>query len=221
MRTFISIACMSVNFPGDPPNSHNSSLNSLNVLLAMGIISKDKKDILWRGLPNGPYIVGDEPTSTPSSPPTNNEERAEDAGTTTPPAAAADADASDKPAAKPIYTDESEYSKDEFQAMEEERNYLQAEVKRKQDSLQELLTQQVCFHNLVVRNQNLEHPRDGGPPSIPPEDEKIPLPFIICNTKPSAVVQCDMNKDKTDVMFEFDSPFEINDDNTILKRMKM
>ncbi len=30
-----------------------------------------------------------------------------------------------------------------------------------------------------------------------------------------------MNPDKTDVLFEFDSPFEINDDNTILKKMKM
>ena len=41
-------------------------LYSLNVLLAMGIISKDKKDILWRGLPTGPYIVGDDESAEES-----------------------------------------------------------------------------------------------------------------------------------------------------------
>ena len=179
----------------------------------MGIISKDKKDILWRGLPSGPYIVGDEgaPEDEPSSSPAVSPATA----ATTPPTAGAT-----EPAVKPIYTDEGEYSAAEFEAMEQERAFLQAEIKRKQDALQEILVQQVCFRNLVMRNQHREYPRNG-PPALPPEDEKIPLPFIICNTKPSAVVQCDMNKEKNDVMFEFDSPFEINDDNTILKRMNM
>jgi transcription factor Dp-1 len=52
-------------------------------------------------------------------------------------------------------------------------------------------------------------------------DEKIPLPFIVVNTNSSAVIQCDMSKDRTDVMFDFTMPFEINDDNTILKKMGM
>lgn len=209
-------------------------LYSLNVLLAMGIISKDKKDILWRGLPSGPYIVGDEgsPDETASSTPVASPAKGETA--TTPTEAAPNADekastatkaakepADDDSDVKPLYTDESEYSAAEFEAMEQERDYLQAEIKRKNDALQEILVQQVCFRNLVTRNQRREHPTRHGPPVPPPEDEKIPLPFIICNTKPSAVVQCDMNKEKTDVMFGFDSPFEINDDNTILKRMDM
>jgi Transcription factor DP len=162
----------------------------------MDIITKDKKDIIWRGLPRGPGS-DDDP-----------EEEKEDSKPPPPPP-------------EPIYTDAAEYDEHEFAAMQREREYLEAEVARKQEALREILVQQVCFRNLVMRNQRREYPRPGGPHKPPPEDEKIPLPFIISNTRPSAVVQCDMNKEKTDVMFEFDSPFEINDDNTILKRMEM
>lgn len=52
-----------------------------------------------------------------------------------------------------------------------------------------------------------------------PESEKIDLPFIIVNTADNAIIQCEMNTDKTEVMFDFSQPFEINDDNEILKRL--
>jgi hypothetical protein len=68
----------------------------------------------------------------------------------------------------------------------------------------------VCFRNLVVHNQRRSE-----------SQEKIPLPFIVVNTHSTAVIQCDMSRDRTDVMFDFSMPFEINDDNTILKRMGM
>jgi len=187
----------------------------------MDIISKEKKDIIWKGLPTTPLEEHDD--------------NAEDA------VAAEDAEAEEQ--VQPVYTDEAEYEPYEFEAMERERQYREVEIKRKHDALREILVQQVCFRNLVLHNRERDHaphpittvrsassedempPPPTTPPStVPPafaEDEKIPLPFIICNTKPSAVVQCDMNKEKSDVMFEFDSPFEINDDNTILKRMKM
>merc|ERR1711865_745593 len=113
------------------------------------------------------------------------------------------------------------------------------------------LTQQVCFRNLVARNrayaaqQNAERRRRNGtttnkatadesttrnsmdaPPDAPPappatELEKIPLPFIAVNTNQSSIIQCDMSGDRTDVMFNFSLPFELNDDNTILKNMHM
>mmetsp|Transcript_8996 Transcript_8996/g.14544 ORF Transcript_8996/g.14544 Transcript_8996/m.14544 type:complete len:158 (-) Transcript_8996:262-735(-) len=52
--------------------------------------------------------------------------------------------------------------------------------------------------------------------------EKIPLPFIIVNTDSKAVVQCEMScPARTDVSFDFSCPFEINDDNEILKRLGM
>jgi transcription factor Dp-1 len=85
-------------------------------------------------------------------------------------------------------------------------------VERKRESLRELLVQQVCFRNLVQHNQRQE---------TAPNEEKIPLPFIVVNTHSSAVIQCEMSPDRTDVMFDFSMPFEINDDNTILKRLGM
>ena len=58
-------------------------------------------------------------------------------------------------------------------------------------------------------------------PSEKKLDNKIPLPFIVVNTNSSAVIQCNMSRDLTDVMFDFSMPFEINDDNTILKRLNL
>ena len=52
-------------------------------------------------------------------------------------------------------------------------------------------------------------------------DEKIPLPFIIVNTHSKAEIQCEMCPQQTDVSFDFSLPFEINDDNEILKRLGM
>mmetsp|Transcript_5548 Transcript_5548/g.11735 ORF Transcript_5548/g.11735 Transcript_5548/m.11735 type:complete len:400 (+) Transcript_5548:189-1388(+) len=49
----------------------------------------------------------------------------------------------------------------------------------------------------------------------------VPLPFIVVNTSSQAVIKCDMNPDRTDVMFDFSLPFEINDDNEILKRLQL
>jgi hypothetical protein len=52
-------------------------------------------------------------------------------------------------------------------------------------------------------------------------NEKIPLPFIIINTDSKAVVQCEMCPARSNVSFDFSQPFEINDDNEILKRLGM
>jgi transcription factor Dp-1 len=55
--------------------------------------------------------------------------------------------------------------------------------------------------------------------SVP--DDKIPIPFIVVNTSSETVIQCEMGSDRTDVFFNFSQPFEINDDNEILKRLGM
>lgn len=52
-------------------------------------------------------------------------------------------------------------------------------------------------------------------------DNKIPLPFIVINTNENAVIKCNMSRDLTEVMFDFTMPFEINDDNSILKRLHL
>lgn len=88
---------------------------------------------------------------------------------------------------------------------------------KKRLHLQELLTQQISFKNLVKRNRQ--------PPSTseepPPEADQIPLPFIIVNSRKETVIDCEMAEDKQEIFFNFSAPFEIHDDNEILKRMDM
>jgi hypothetical protein len=97
--------------------------------------------------------------------------------------------------------------------LQRERDFRVQEVERKRAALKELLQQQVCFRNLVEHNRNQhEH-------LVVDDGHKIPLPFIVVNTSNAAVIQCNMSRDKQDVMFDFSMPFEINDDNRILKRL--
>ena len=49
----------------------------------------------------------------------------------------------------------------------------------------------------------------------------IPTGFPRVNTSNSAVIKCEMDAKRTGVKFDFSLPFEINDDNEILKRMQL
>ena len=98
--------------------------------------------------------------------------------------------------------------------LQKEKEAALAEIEKKKECLQELLVQNVCFRNLERRNKRLKLDENKND-----EDEKIALPFLVVNTAENAVIQCNMNHDKTDVMFDFNMPFEINDDNEILKRL--
>lgn len=137
----------------DEKNIRRRVYDALNVLMAMDIISKEKKDITWKGLP---------------------------------------------------------HERQDLDSLTEEVRAKQDQIQEKREALRELLVQQVCFRNLIAHN----HQRGIS-------EEKIPLPFIVVNTHNSAVIQCDMSRDRTDVMLDFSMPFEINDDNTILKKMGM
>lgn len=143
----------------DEKNIRRRVYDALNVLMAMDIITKEKKEITWKGLPTG--------------------------------------------------------ATQDLDMLQRELDFRKEQVQKKRDALLELLVQQVCFRNLVQHN----HQREQEAPSQP--DNKIPLPFIVVNTHSSAVIQCNMSRDLTDVMFDFSMPFEINDDNTILKRLGM
>jgi len=144
----------------DEKNIRRRVYDALNVLMAMDIIGKEKKEISWKGLPT---------------------------------TAAQD-----------------------VELLQREVLYRQQNVARKRANLREQLTQQVCFRNLV--QHNVRRKNDKIDTKV---DNKIPLPFIVVNTSSDAVIQCNMSRDLTDVMFDFSKPFEINDDNTILKRLGM
>lgn len=149
----------------DQKNIRRRVYDALNVLMAMDIISKQKKEITWKGLPTA--------------------------------------------------------AKQDMDSMTKEIEYRRHQIDQKKEALKDLLTQQVCFRNLVQRNQQREKSSQQSRPKLGIPDEKIPLPFIVVNTNQLAVIQCDMSRDRTNVMFDFSLPFEINDDNTILKKLQM
>jgi hypothetical protein len=172
----------------DEKNIRRRVYDALNVLMAMDIIVKDKKMIVWNGLPG---------------------ERTRNTGS-----------AADKKQPK----DEFKKPSEQLLRLKEESAKRQAEIQRKREILQELVTQNVCFNNLYQRNHAREvvemtSPRPNTPDSQ--DSEKIPLPFIVVNTNHKAVIQCEMCPRKTNVNFDFTLPFEINDDNEILKRIGM
>jgi len=148
----------------DEKNIRRRVYDALNVLMAMDIISKEKKEIKWKGLPSSAHH--------------------------------------------------------DLEMLQNERNNRLNEVQRKRECLKELIVQQVCFKNLVQRNRERETSgQDHNIDHRMADQEKIPLPFIVVNTSSQTVIQCDMGPDRTDVFFNFSKPFEINDDNEILKRI--
>jgi len=129
--------------------------DALNVLMAMDIITKEKKSILWKGLP------------------TNSEQ--------------------------------------EFCRLERDLEQRRERTEQKRRHLQDLVTQQVSFKNLITRNQE----------GAAPVESRIALPFIVVNTRKETVIDCEMAEDKQEIFFNFSAPFEIHDDSETLKRMNM
>jgi len=146
----------------DEKNIRRRVYDALNVLDALNIISKEKKEIRWKGLP-----------SRTSS---------------------------------------------DLKRLQNERDECMAGVKKKRELLQDLIVQRVCFGNLAKRNASDKEQQQMSR-NPPQDDDKIPLPFIVVNASSRAVIQVDINEDQTEVMFDFNMPFEMSDDNAILKRL--
>jgi len=128
--------------------------DALNVLMAMDIITKEKKSILWRGLP------------------TNTEQ--------------------------------------EGHRLQMDLSTRSERTDRKRQHLQDLVSQQVSFRQLIERNRQVAVP-----------DNRISLPFIVVNTRKETVIDCEMAEDRQEIFFNFSAPFEIHDDSETLKRMEM
>ena len=173
--------------PDDKKNNDDKNIrrrvyDALNVLMAMDIITKDKKEITWRGLP----------------------------GT------------QDNPGTLSMTMGTGLSRSQRMDKLETERLARLEKVKKKKACLEELMVQNICFQNLLGRNHGMEmQERQMGMLGTRPKVEKIPLPLIVVNTNSKAVVQCEMTPDRTNVNFDFSLPFEINDDNQILKRLGM
>ena len=180
----------------DDKNIRRRVYDALNVLMAMDVITKNKKQITWVGLP-GSSAIAIQPDHL--------------------------GDGSGGRQYHGISR------RQRMQQMQVETVKRQQSIQAKRECLQELMVQSVCFQNLLGRNhaRELEESRQPAATTstttLKEEEtkEKIPLPFIIINTDSKAVVQCEMCPARSNVSFDFSHPFEINDDNEILKRLGM
>ena len=182
----------------DDKNIRRRVYDALNVLMAMDIITKNRKEITWRGLPGSSVRdhLGDGSGNGDGKLKVNGLSR-----------------------------------RQRVQQLQVDVKKRQKDIHKKVECLQELMIQNVCFQNLLRRNyardfedsRRMTQNQSGQVSEIHEvdENEKIPLPFIIVNTDSTAIVQCEMCPRRTNVSFDFSLPFEINDDNEILKRLGM
>jgi len=148
------------NTAGKDQNIRRRVYDALNVLRAMNIISKNKKQISWIGLPTGPG---------PNEP--------------------------------------------ELRKLQMRKMELEQRLKQKNEQLMELVRQYVGYSNLLARNAHAhEHTA---------EDKKVYLPFILVNTRPQAVIDCEIAEDRQEYFFSFNMPFQMHDDTQILNMMNL
>jgi len=140
----------------DSKNIRRRVYDALNVLMAMQIIEKDKKEIQWRGLPQP--------------------------------------------------------SKDSSSDIQSNFTSLKERVEKKREQLAQLDSQKDLYQKLIALNQT----RDG-----PDTNERLPLPFIIVQTRKETIINCEMSPDRDEYFFDFSMPFSIFDDNEILNHLDL
>ncbi|KAI3809350.1 hypothetical protein L1987_25322 [Smallanthus sonchifolius] len=102
-----------------------------------------------------------------------------------------------------------------IEELKKNRLALQNRFEKKSAYLQELEDQYVGLQNLIQRNEQLYS--SGNAPT-----GGVALPFILVQTRPHATVEVEISEDMQLVHFDFNStPFEIHDDNHVLKAMKL
>ncbi|CAA0837415.1 Transcription factor-like protein DPB [Striga hermonthica] len=90
---------------------------------------------------------------------------------------------------------------------------LRNRIEKKAAYLDELEEQYIGLQNLIQRNEKLYG--SGDAPS-----GGVALPFILVQTRPHATVEVEISEDMQLVHFDFNStPFELHDDNYVLKAM--
>lgn len=105
-------------------------------------------------------------------------------------------------------------SLDDIEELKTERLGVRNRIEKKAAYLEELEEQYVGLQNLVQRNKQLYG--SGNAPS-----GGVALPFILVQTRPHATVEVEISEDMQLVHFDFNStPFELHDDNYVLKAMK-
>lgn len=103
----------------------------------------------------------------------------------------------------------------DIQELKSDRLALRNRFEKKSAYLRELEDQYVGLQNLIQRNEQLYS--SGNAPT-----GGVALPFILVQTRPHATVEVEISEDMQLVHFDFNStPFEVHDDNHVLKAMKL
>jgi hypothetical protein len=186
----------------DQKNIRRRVYDALNVLRAMNVITKIKKAITWVGLPSA------DPAPDGRVLP----------GITSITAAAAAASSTRNSAAMAAAAAVAAHNSTAMLAkrLAEARDTREAVLRRiqaKRQQHEELMAQQIWYRNLLSRN--MRHADELLQSTV----ERITLPFIVLNTRADTVIKCQVSPKQTDYFFSFSDPFEIHDDNEILKRM--
>ncbi|KAJ4460122.1 putative transcription factor Dp-1 [Paratrimastix pyriformis] len=95
--------------------------------------------------------------------------------------------------------------------IQQERTALKKSIDDKKRKLALVRLQKRSFELLIDRNRD--------PAFDAHATSKLLIPFIIINTHPSTTIDCEMSDDRTEVTFDFSRPFEIHDDNEILRKI--
>ena len=199
----------------DEKNIRRRVYDALNVLMAMNIIIKDKKAIMWRGLPtslaSASMILPDGSINMQPQPPVESLQSVQN-----------DIQARTKNIQKKReMIQEMVLQHVSFRNLVE-RNYQREQQLRKETASTAMETAAATKHQgKTSSDSTTEEQIRKKTKQQKLLDNKIPLPFIVINTNKNAVIQCNMSRDLTDVMFDFTMPFEINDDNSILKRLHL
>ncbi|XP_057440031.1 transcription factor-like protein DPB [Lotus japonicus] len=105
-------------------------------------------------------------------------------------------------------------SLNDMEELKAERLGIRNRIEKKRAYLQEMKDQYIGLQNLIQRNEQLYS--SGNAPS-----GGVSLPFILVQTRPHATVEMEISEDMQLVHFDFNSsPFELHDDNYVLKEMK-
>jgi len=175
----------------DEKNIRRRVYDAINVLLALNVISKERKAIKWRGLPQ---LAGPPPqqAGAAGAPPRND------------PAAAGGRAAEGEDAIAW-----------HLRTLHAEVAALSAAVERKAQALSDLAEQRAALRGLLDRNARR---RAGG---APPRGTALPLPFLLVQARPDATVEVQISDDMRDVTFDFFAePFQLYDDAFVLRQMK-
>ena len=203
----------------DEKNIRRRVYDALNVLMAMDIISKEKKEIRWKGLPTNAQHDRES---------INSEMRLKEAEVQKKRVTLRDLVIQGicvKNLQEKNKREEAEKEKEAKRGSGAEAPEGKADADGDGAKQSENVKVSKGRRIIIIITSSPPHPNPSLFPLQPPTttgappQEKIPLPFIVVNTPSTTVIQCEMRSDRTDVFFNFSAPFEIHDDFEVMKRL--